>query len=189
MELKNNTIRQLKEIKVLFDEIETKFNKIDNIDQEIINDFHNENHSLNHFVRWGADNTEEILKEYGNSLNTPSYSVEIKYLELNFSLYINNIKIYSDIFQEEKIKYKLIEREELINDLIGWISEGNNQKDLMINDLKYLMSLKDEFIFSSILTNEYIAKSDSEKEFNDICKEILLLNDEIENKDNKRMSD
>ena len=62
-----------------------------------------------------------------------------------------------------------------------WIGEaiGSDRESdlfLMKEDLQYLISLKDEFIFSSIFTNEYITKSDNLEGFNRICKEILELN-------------
>lgn len=62
-----------------------------------------------------------------------------------------------------------------------WIGEatGSNRKNdlyLMKEDLRYLESLEDEFVFSSYSTNEFIAKSDNPKEFNQICKDILEIN-------------
>jgi len=94
------------------------------------------------------------------------------------SFYINNIQINEDIFNFEKVGYIIKDREQLIEDLCMWISESNNETDktLMKIDLNYLMNLKDEFVFSSINTNEYIAKSDNLKDFNDICKEIIKIN-------------
>jgi hypothetical protein len=95
---------------------------------------------------------------------------------------INNILINEDIFRNEKIGYSVRDREEQINDLFMWIGEAigkeNRESDLylMKEDLRYLESLNDELIFSSISTNEFIAKSDNLKEFNKICKEILKLN-------------
>jgi hypothetical protein len=50
----------------------------------------------------------------------------------------------------------------------------------MKDDLKYLRGLNDEFVFSSISTNEYVAKSDNLEEFNDLCEELLKLNEEVE---------
>jgi hypothetical protein len=96
----------------------------------------------------------------------------------DYQVEIEGKTIKEKIFQEELINYRLIEREVLIEDLINWISEAQNEsyKYLMKEDLKYLINLKDEVVFSSISTNEYIAKSDNLKEFNNICKEILKLN-------------
>jgi len=90
---------------------------------------------------------------------------------------INGTLIKDEIFNEEKSEYRLVEREQQIDDLIDWISEAKgNDKDLMKEDLKYLMGLKDEYVFSSISTNEFIAQSDDEEDFNQICKELLELN-------------
>ena len=93
-------------------------------------------------------------------------------------LIINDVVI--NIVDTDLVGYRLIEREDLINDLIDWISEAKgSDKCLMKEDLEYLLALKDEYVFSSINTNEYIAKSVDEKEFNKICEEILKLNEVV----------
>ena len=90
---------------------------------------------------------------------------------------INGVLIDEEIFQKEEFGYYPEEREELIERIIGLFSETTKENDkfLMKEDLKYLMNLKDVFIFSSIYTNEYIAKSDNNTEFNKICKELIEL--------------
>jgi hypothetical protein len=89
---------------------------------------------------------------------------------------INGRVINEVIFNEEKSDYILKDRKDFIEILIDWISEvQGSDKELMKEDLKYLINLEDEYIFSSILTNEYIVKSDNEEEFNNICEEILEL--------------
>lgn len=98
---------------------------------------------------------------------------------------INGTLINEEIFNQEKADYSVRDREDEIENLCMWISEARhdrqNDKRLMLEDLKYLCSLKDELIFSNISTNEYIAKSDNKERFNEICKEILELNQEVEN--------
>lgn len=91
---------------------------------------------------------------------------------------INEFLINEEIFLKEEIDYKPIDREDFIEHLIIWIAESKNENDkyLMLNDLKYLMNLEDNFIFSSISTNNFICKSDNLNKFNSICKEILKLN-------------
>lgn len=92
---------------------------------------------------------------------------------------INGTLINEIIFQEEKCDWTLREREDEIDNLIDWISESQKYGDkaLMKADLKYLISLDDEYIFSNISTNRYIANSDNEIEFHNICMEILELNE------------
>jgi succinate dehydrogenase flavin-adding protein (antitoxin of CptAB toxin-antitoxin module) len=93
---------------------------------------------------------------------------------------INDTLINEAIFQKEMVDFTLIERKDQIDHLIEWIGEVKpNDRELMKEDLKYLMDLDDEYIFSSILTNEYIAKSDDEESFNQICEEILELNEKL----------
>ncbi len=95
---------------------------------------------------------------------------------------MNKTEIFNEQDTEkfEKIKYKLIDREEFINDLIGWISEAsrpgdNRNGDPMREDLKYLISLPDKIIFSNLSTNEYIAESENEEYFNILIKEYNKL--------------
>lgn len=90
---------------------------------------------------------------------------------------VDFVLIKEKIFETELINYRLVEREQMIDDLIMWLSEcKNNDKFAMRTDLKYLIGLDDEYIFSSIITNEYIAESDNPERWEEICKEILKLN-------------
>lgn len=76
-------------------------------------------------------------------------------------------------------EYQIIDREDFIDELITWISEcNNNNKQLMKNDLRYLMSIDDEYIFSSGSTSDFIAKSDKPETFNRIAQEIVDLQKE-----------
>jgi len=110
-----------------------------------------------------------------------NHNLEIK----DNGIYINDTLINEDIFQEEKCGYCVVYREDQIKDLYMWISEAindekrSNDADLMKEDLHYLESLKDDWVFSSVFTNEFIAKSDDLKGFNEICEEILKLNKEF----------
>jgi len=108
------------------------------------------------------------------------YNLEIR----EKGVFINETLINEKIFSEEMVDYSPREREDQIDHLIDWIGEATgsdraNDLYLMKKDLKYLINLKDEFIFSSISTNEYICKSDDEEGFNEICKEILELNKKL----------
>jgi len=61
---------------------------------------------------------------------------------------------------KEKKGYEIIDRESEIDNLIKWIGEcgqgGENDKFLMKEDLKMLMSWNCEFIYSSWNFNDYI---------------------------------
>ena len=89
---------------------------------------------------------------------------------------INDIAISEEIEQDELFEYRIIHRESFIDELIGWIGECNrpSEREMMKDDLKYLFTIDDEYIFSSISTNDYICKSD--KNFNETCEELLELN-------------
>lgn len=87
---------------------------------------------------------------------------------------IAGVKINEEIFQEEKVDWRLESREDLMENLCDWIGEAKpHEKALMKEDLKYLQELNDDYVFSSIMTNEYIAQSDDPTMFYDICRTIL----------------
>lgn len=91
---------------------------------------------------------------------------------------INGAAINEVIFEHEMVDYKVVDRSQLIDDLISWIAECGPGRDsdryLMKQDLKYLITVPDEYIFSSISTNDYIVQGD--EEFDNLCREILKLN-------------
>lgn len=94
----------------------------------------------------------------------------------NNNIEIDGIEINDTIFQEELVDWNVCDLEDFIENLICWISEATKDKILMKNDLKYLITLNDDYIFSSVSTNDYIAQSDNLDEYNLICDEILALN-------------
>jgi hypothetical protein len=107
----------------------------------------------------------------------------------DFDVVINGIVISDKIRQDQRYEYCVRDREDLIEELCTWVGElkcvpeRENDKHLMLMDLKYLLNLKDDYVFSSISTNKYIAQSDNVEEFNKICQEILDLNKKIVKED------
>lgn len=92
--------------------------------------------------------------------------------EKNGNYYINGIEIDDELFNQEKVEYRIEHRESLIDNLIMWISEcRNSDKELMKADLKELISIDDEYILSSISTNDYLYGNSDD--FNLHCLEIL----------------
>ena len=94
---------------------------------------------------------------------------------------INGIKIDEEIFDYEKSEWKIIHRESFLDELIGWIGESmradRSDSRLMKDDLFELATWKDEYIFSSISTNDYVGEDDSR--FDEICEELLKFNDTV----------
>ena len=86
------------------------------------------------------------------------------------------VKLNSKIRHEDLHEYSIVHRTSFIDELIRWITEARNASDkaLMEADLKMLMDVEDEYIFSSNSTNSYITKSDSE--FDETCKQLIELN-------------
>ena len=126
--------------------------------------------------------TEYLKKEewYYTETETKSYNEETRNFipKVKYTLRedtIDGIKINQKIFDEELVYYRIEHLESLIDNLIMWISECKNQdKSLMLDDLKYLLTLEDEYVFSSINTNHYVIQG--QKQFDQICKRILKLN-------------
>lgn len=86
------------------------------------------------------------------------------------------VKLSEKIRQQDLHEYSIVHRKSFIDELTRWITEARNSSDkiLMQEDLKMLMDVKDDYIFSSNSTNSYITKSDSE--FEKTCKELIELN-------------
>lgn len=106
--------------------------------------------------------------------------IKIGYFEGTQRVEIDGILINDEIFTKELYDYKIIETEEQTDDLIQWIAENDNKDRLvMLEDLKYLLKIDDDYIFSNINTNEYIAESDNPERFDEICNDLLKLNEKI----------
>jgi len=88
------------------------------------------------------------------------------------------ISIDERIPDEELFEYKIINREDFIDNLIDWIAECRiGHRELMKDDLKMLIGIDDEYIFSSISINDYVYVGCSE--FDSMCKELIELNGSI----------
>jgi hypothetical protein len=86
-------------------------------------------------------------------------------------------------FEDAELGYRIEERKEIIDNLISWIAEANDRpsdKQIMKDDLEYLMGLEDDYVFSSYTTNEYIACSDNKERFIQIAEEFRVAIDELE---------
>ena len=107
------------------------------------------------------------------------FSINVAYSKYGGDgIQIQGIEVREDIFNEEKVLWRLEDREDRIENLICWIAESNenSQKTLMLEDLKDLLALDDEYIFVSINDNSFIAQSREPTLFYNICREILELN-------------
>ena len=88
------------------------------------------------------------------------------------------ITLNERINDEELHEYYIIGREDMINDLIQWMSEAVGvNKAMMREDMEKLLTWDDNFILSSRLTNSYIGTDCSE--FNETCKELIDINENL----------
>lgn len=102
--------------------------------------------------------------------------VPVTFLYLNVDenrVTIGDDEISPAIFDNELVNYVVKEREDLIDSIIDMISHARgSDKALMRQDIQALEALTDRFVFSSVLTNEYVAASTQPVRFNEICAEI-----------------
>jgi hypothetical protein len=82
-----------------------------------------------------------------------------------------------NLIEDKGIDYQLIERTDLINKLFDFHKDtsSSSDKDLIKDDIKYLFTLSDKYIFTSLSTNDYISETDDEKEFNEIYSQLENL--------------
>ena len=95
---------------------------------------------------------------------------------------IDGVDIEQSVFNDEKIDWKLIDRDELISDLYSQIGEANDSdRILMIQDVQMLSKLDDEYVWSNISTNDYVAHSTRPLLFNVICQNAIEMSNSITN--------
>jgi hypothetical protein len=87
----------------------------------------------------------------------------------------HGVSLNEKICDEELHEYKIAHRQDLVDDLYRWIGEGNEQAQMMKDDLKMIEAWTDDYIFSSISTNAYISSECSE--FNETCEELIKLSE------------
>lgn len=116
---------------------------------------------------WKTDEVEESKEE-------PTYILRDGVIHVVGS---HSVTLNDEIRDEDLHEYHIVDREELINDLMRWISEGSKNSALMREDMEMLMKLEDDYIFSSNSTNSYISSIDSE--FDETCKELIEINESL----------
>ncbi|PSV00491.1 hypothetical protein [Photobacterium kishitanii] len=92
--------------------------------------------------------------------------------EYSIEYTINDLLINDNAF--DVVDYRIECRSDLIDRIHSMLGEAkDSDRWLMKEDIKYLDSLSDEYLLSSLSTNEYIAHSDNHKAFNEKCQEII----------------
>jgi hypothetical protein len=97
--------------------------------------------------------------------------------------FINGQAIHPDVNANADIGYSIVEREEMIDDILDIISEhkqGSRNRLYMRQTLDELYSTKDELIFRCVDDNEIVAKSLDVERFNELCEEMLEADREYE---------
>lgn len=134
------------------------------------------------------DTLSALLKK--NSLKAPLKISSNSYLNIKYDISIsddnetsiNGILINQKLFDEEMVRYNVRTREEIVDFIISIISEASiYNANLMKEDLRFLFSIEDEFLFNSIESNKYVVYSEKPKEFNKIAESIIVEHFILEN--------
>lgn len=98
----------------------------------------------------------------------------ISYVEEWFT--IDDIVIEDDIFSNDLYEYRIITRDDEIDNLFDYISKSKNftEKSKMVSDFRTLMDMNDDYILSSININDYIDSNRSSYNFH--CNRLLEIN-------------
>lgn len=98
-------------------------------------------------------------------------------LDNDVNMLINDKPISEHIFSHELVNYKLVYRTDEINFLNRLKDEIEytrpNDYELMVEDIKSLKRLKNDWVYSSVQTNQYISPTRDKTDFQDITQEIL----------------
>jgi hypothetical protein len=114
----------------------------------------------------------KYLKLFENNKLTPKYILKNEGIQIIGS---DLVDIREEIEEEELFDYEIVDRDDYIDKLIDWISESSGANRVMMkDDLKMLISLDDDYIFSSISTNDFIYSECSN--FDETCEELLEIN-------------
>jgi len=151
----------------------------------------------NIYFKWFMESLREDQKKDYNSYSTNEQNIwyisyledhyserkveekkEIKYLLTDYNKILikgsNEVTIEDKVYEQDLFEYGIVNREDLLEELMGWISEDSKDKLLMMEDLKMLMKVPDDYIFSSGRTNEYIYQESAE--FDETCEKLIELN-------------
>ncbi|MBE8232311.1 MAG: hypothetical protein HAW67_01150 [Endozoicomonadaceae bacterium] len=143
-------------------------------------------------VAFGDINQEDhthLISLEGASINTRNITIDNDHTQITslepIDAYVTDCSekmlvlegklISPEVANSETVNYRLVDREEQINNLISWLAEASNNSDKLakMDVLHFLMNIDDEYVFSQISTNEFISPTIALKKFNDICEQFI----------------
>lgn len=150
--------------------------------------------SIDWFGRYYIDDelvTDKTLSKHLSEFLKKPLPEEPKYSIVkddNMDVYINGILIQEDVFNQDMVLYAVVEPDDEAEEIRRYYSEAKSESDkiLMKDDIEYLDSLSDEYVFSSKETKDYIAFNDNPTRFNEICEEFLEVNRALTIANNKK---
>lgn len=108
-----------------------------------------------------------------------TYTVELVYRFKGYLYLIGDCLIGDELSGEEVISYSIVEREERINDLHGFIAEALHDRSRehsvveMKKDLEFLVKSDETYVLESVSTSGFLAADLTPREFNEACDEML----------------
>ncbi len=93
---------------------------------------------------------------------------------------LNNVEISSAVFSECMVNHILVCRFSEMSKLRSFANSAE-ERDVLVSDLDYLMSLNDSFVFrdisiNNLSSNNYISPTANTVKFNAICEDVLSAN-------------
>lgn len=137
----------------------------------------------------GTQDVLAALEAINEAVDSESEKAESLNLKYNIDMiqggmcFINGQAIHPDVNANADIGYSIVEREEMIDNVLDIISEhkqGSRNRLYMRQTLDELYSTKDELIFRCVDDNEIVAKSLDVERFNELCEEMLEADREYE---------
>ncbi len=98
-----------------------------------------------------------------------------------WNISIDDKEISDEVFNEQRVDYIYEDRADLIENIKDMrCGASDSDKLLMDEDIQLLLKLNDNYVFSSVCTNEYISSIEDTERFNEICSDILEANKTLE---------
>lgn len=152
------------------------------------------NHSL--AISLGFKNYNQLkafVPDQNDSMQESPISIYIDSNRVN----IGGYDIYSSVFDSEMTDYYFRDRENEIDELYRMIGEalsfgysGNPENSSMMKkSLEFLLSLDDVYVIGNINNGNFISASKQTSQFNEICKDIISIQEEIRLKNTLSISD
>jgi hypothetical protein len=126
-----------------------------------------------------AVDTTAIVESGTEEISVQFVTVDLRVMS-GFNVTIGEQEIDDEVFEKQLVDYVYEDRADLLENIRNMRCEASDaDKNLMDEDIQYLLTLNDNYVFSSASTNEYISPIEDTERFNEICADILDANETL----------